>query len=227
MSGLAARATWSAALAVLVAGCVVRHDVQLELANGPGNAPAGFFCRAPSATGGAPFLIDQVSDQLAPCATSCEAGAQCRRASFVFDFVETGGLPSCRAGSIASFCEGGTCRVTLRRCFEVDTCIAPGDLASTVNAAGEGLHAASGGVILEEAPDGPVLVRMVGSAQSCDEITRDGLDARALFGCAYSCPAQLDAVEGTVQLDLDAFDDECGATALACALFLSGQRPVP
>ncbi len=67
---------------------------------------------------------------------------------------------------------------------------------------------------------------MIGAAQSCDVIEREGLDARAIFGCAYSCPAQLDGVEGAVELDLDAFDDECGQNALACALFLSGQDPV-
>ncbi|MBX7192719.1 MAG: hypothetical protein K1X94_11705 [Sandaracinaceae bacterium] len=210
---------------VLALGCVAQHEVHLALARGPGGSPAGFFCRAPSAAGGAPYLLELVADRFEPCATACSSG-ECRRTAFVFDFVETGGIPSCRAGSIAAYCEASACTVAVRRCFEVDVCVT-GDPRQTIGQADAALRLASEGVILDEAPDGPVLVRMIGAAQDCASIERDGLDMRGIFGCAYSCPAQLDGVEGTVQLDLDAFDDECGQNALACALFLSGQDPVP
>lgn len=214
----------SLAASLAIAGCVVERSVDLELARGPGGGPAGFFCRAPSATGGAPYLLELVSDQLSSCDRAC-GGGECRSIGLVFDFIETGGVPGCRAGSIAAFCEASPCAVTVRRCFDAEVCLR-GDPREAANAADEALRLASGGVILEEAPEGPVLVRMIGTAQGCDEVRAEGLDARATFGCAYSCPAQLDAVEGTVQLDLDAFDDECGSNALACALFLSGQDPV-
>jgi hypothetical protein len=218
-------ASVSLAASVAVAGCVVERSIDLELARGSGGLPAGFFCRAPSATGGAPYLIEQVASRFEPCAASC-GGGECRSVGLVFDFIETGGgLPGCRAGSIAAFCESSPCAVTVRRCFDAEVCLS-GDPGETVEAVDTALRNASGGVILEEAPDGPVLIRMIGTAQGCDEVRAEGLDARATFGCAYSCPAQLDAVEGTVQLDLDAFDDECGSNALACALFLSGQDPV-
>ncbi len=210
--------------AAWLTGCVVEHDVLLDLAAGPGGTPAGFYCRAPSATGGAPFLLEQTAPLAPPCASTCESGV-CRSAAFVFDFVETDGVPSCRAGSIASYCDTSRCEVAVRRCFDVDVCVTS-DVRRTVEVADEAIRRASAGVILAEAPDGPVMIRMIGAAQRCDEIERDGLDARATFGCAYSCPAQLDSVEGTVLLDLDAFDDECGQSALACALFLTGQDPV-
>lgn len=224
------RRAWDAVLvgvglALGLGGCVVEHTVDLELARGPGGMPAGFFCRAPSAAGGAPFLLEQVAPRFAPCERSC-SGGQCRSVGIVFDFIETGGgVPGCRAGSIAAFCESSPCGVTVRRCFDTEVCL-PGDPREVVNVVDAALRTASGGVILSEAPDQPVLVRMIGTAQRCDEVLAEGLDATATFGCAYSCPAQLDAVEGTVQLDLDAFDDECGGNALACALFLSGQDPV-
>lgn len=212
------------ALALGLGGCVVEHDVLLDLAAGPGGPPAGFYCRAPSAMGGAPYLLEQTAPLAPPCTSTCAEGV-CRAAAFVFDFVETDGIPSCRAGSIASYCDASRCEVVVRRCFDVDVCVTS-DVGRTVEVADEAIRRASEGVILEEAPDGPVMIRMVGVAQRCEDVEREGLQARAIFGCAYSCPAQLDSVEGTVLLDLDAFDDECGQSALACALFLTGQDPV-
>jgi hypothetical protein len=209
---------------ITLAGCVVERSVDLDLARGPGGLPAGFFCRAPSATGGAPYLIEQVASRFRPCAASCARG-ECRSVGLVFDFIETGGVPSCRASSIAAFCDSSPCNVTVRRCFDAEVCLS-GDQRETVDAVDTALRTASGGVILDEAPNGPVLVRMIGTAQACADVRAEGLDARSTFGCAYSCPAQLDAVEGDVLLDLDAFDDECGSNVFACALFLSGQDPV-
>jgi hypothetical protein len=213
-----------AVAALLLPACVVEHDVLLDLAAGPGGAPAGFYCRAPSAMGGAPYLLERTAPLAPPCTTTCEGGV-CRSAAFVFDFIETDGIPSCRAGSIASYCDTSRCEVTVRRCFDVDVCVTS-DVRGTVEVADEAIRSASDGVILDDAPDGPVLVRMMGAAQRCEDVEREGLEARAIFGCAYSCPAQLDSVEGTVLLDLDAFDDECGQNALSCALFLTGQDPV-
>ncbi len=211
--------------ALLAVGCVVERDVRLELARGPGGAPAGFLCRVPMEAGGGPRLLEQVASQLAPCDASCATGS-CRRAAFVFDFIETPGVPSCRGGALAAFCSAERCTLPVRRCFEVDTCVAS-DLDSTIQSVNDGLRAATGGVVLADAPASPVLVRMVGTAQSCADVESDGLVRESVFGCAYSCPAQLDAVEGSVLLDLDILDDECGASVYACALFLSGELPVP
>jgi len=210
---------------LLGGGCVVERDVRLELARGPGGLPAGFLCRAPTAGGGGPRLLEQVASQFAPCDASCGAGS-CRRAAFVFDFIETAGVPSCRGGALAAFCGEERCALTVRRCFEVDTCLDP-EISSTIQSVDDGLHLATGGVVLPDAPTAPVLVRMIGTAQSCADVEAGGLARASVFGCAYSCPAQLDAVEGSVLLDLDVLDDECGASVHACALFLSGERPVP
>jgi hypothetical protein len=217
-------ASTSLVASITFAGCVVQRSVDLDLARGPGGLPAGFFCRAPSTSGGAPYLFELVSERFAPCGRACAAG-QCRSVGLVFDFIETAGVPSCRASSIAAFCDSSPCNVTVRRCFDAEVCLSS-DQQETVDAVDEALRIASGGVILDEAPNGPVLVRMIGTAQACADVRAEGLDGRSTFGCAYSCPAQLDAVEGSVQLDLDAFDDECGSNVFACALFLSGQDPV-
>ena len=217
----------SVLLALSLSACVVTHDVPLDLVGLDEGHPAGFGCRVPSATGGGPFLVETIAPDLAACAMSCDHG-MCRRAAFVFDFVEVGGVPSCRAGALVDWCaDPGRCRVVARRCFEVDACVAAADPTSYTASVSAGIRAASGGVILESAPDATVLVRAIGSAQSCEEIVGSGLASEAVFGCAYSCPAQLDTVEGPLQLDLDAFDDECGALALGCALFVSGEAPVP
>lgn len=205
--------------------CVRDRDVRLELARGPGGAPAGFFCRAPTAGGGGPYLLERLASELEPCEQRCPAGT-CRRAAFVFDFVETAGIPSCRGGSIAAFCAEARCEVTVRRCFDTEVCVGS-DLDATVAAATEAIRLASSGVLLEDAPAAPVLVRMVGAAQTCSDVASEGLARDRVFGCAYSCPAQLDAVEGSVLLDLDSLDDECGTAVYGCALFLSGEDPAP
>lgn len=207
-------------------GCSVEHDVPLEIVGLDRGHPQGFGCRAPSATGGGPLLTELVTPRLAPCAMSCASGGACRTQAYVFDFVEVGGVPSCRGASLVDWCsEPGRCRVAVRQCFDVDACVSSSSGATAASVA-EGLRAASGGVILDSPPSGTVLVRVIGSAQSCAEITSAGVARQDVFGCAYSCPAQLATVEGPLQLDLDALDDECGTLAYGCALFVSGERPV-
>jgi hypothetical protein len=209
----------------LVAGCAAQHDVPLEIVGLDRGRPQGFGCRAPSTTGGGPLLTELVTPRLAPCAMSCATG-MCRTQAYVFDFIEVGGVPSCRGASLVDWCgEPGRCRVATRRCFDVDACVSssPGGTAGSVLA---GLRAASGGVILDSPPTATLLVRVVGSAQACADITSAGIQRDDVFGCAYSCPVQLMAVDGPLQLDLDALDDECGTLAYGCALFVSGERPV-
>jgi hypothetical protein len=214
------------AIALLAVGCAARHDVPIEIVGLDVGRPAGFVCRAPSATGSGPLLAEQIASRLAPCTSSCASGV-CRRESYVFDFIEVGGVPSCRGASLDDWCSTpGRCRVSQRHCFDVDVCVS-GSPGGTLASVLSGLRDASGGVIAESPPAGTVLVRIVGSAQSCDTIETSGLARDDLFGCAYSCPAQLASVEGPLQLDLDALDDECGALVWACALFVSGTDPVP
>ena len=213
-------------LALTIAACSVQHDVPIDIVGLDRGHPEGFSCRAPSAMGGGPLLTQVVAPDLAMCSMSCGTSGACRTSAYVFDFVEVSGVPSCRGSALVDWCSAlSRCHVTARRCFDVDACVS-GSGTSTAASVEAGLRAAADGVILDPAPDGVVLVRVVGSAQSCAEIASAGVARREVFGCAYSCPAQLDAVQGSVQLDLDALDDECGALVYACATFLTGEHPV-
>lgn len=213
------------ALAIAPIGCAPRHDVPLEIVGLDTGRPAGFTCRAPSATGNGPTLAELVAPSLRPCTMACGAGS-CRTEAYVFDFIEVGGVPSCRGASLVDWCsEPGRCRVARRTCFDVDACVAS-SLGTTSESVLEGLRVATGGVILDSPPSGTVLVRVVGSAQSCADIAAAGLMRTDVFGCAYSCPVQLASTEGPLQLDLDALDDECGSLVYGCALFVSGEAPV-
>jgi len=215
----------SLALSVLLAACAVQHDVPLEIVGLDRGRPDGFGCRAPSAMGGGPLLTELVAPSFLPCAMSCAAGV-CRTQAYVFDFVEVSGVPSCRGSALVDWCNvPGQCHVAARRCFDVDACVGGSSLATAMSVEA-GLRAASGGVVLDSPPSGTVLVRVVGSAQSCADIVAGGITRNDVFGCAYSCPAQLDAVQGAVQLDLDTFDAECGALVYGCSLFLTGEGPV-
>ncbi|MBA3818779.1 MAG: hypothetical protein H0X17_07800, partial [Deltaproteobacteria bacterium] len=87
---------------------------------------------------------------------------------------------------------------------------------------------ATRGDILSDAPDRPVVIRVVATTQPCDEIAQVepgdpslyvGLDARAAVGCAYSCPVLLDEVTGSISVSLDALDDRCEASVAVCAAF--------
>jgi hypothetical protein len=215
-------ATMVLATSALLGACAAQHDVPLELRGLDQGHPAGFGCRAPSATGNGPLLLESVP--LAACATSCATGV-CRRAAYVFDFVEVPGVPSCRGAALVDWCgTPGRCRVAARRCFEVDTCVSSS--AATSASVHDGLRAATGGVVLDSPPSSTVLVRLVGTAQSCADVDTTGLTRSDVFGCAYSCPVQLTSTQGAVQLDLDALDDDCGSLVYGCALFVSGEAPV-
>lgn len=175
--------------------------------------------------GGGPLLSEVVTPRLAPCAMTCATGV-CRTQAYVFDFIEVGGVPSCRGASLVDWCgEPGRCRVAQRRCFDVDACVS-GSAGNTAMSVAAGLRAASGGVIDDAPPSATVLVRVVGSAQSCADIAATGVMRTDVFGCAYSCPTQLATTDGPLQLDLDALDSECGTLVWGCALFVSGEAPV-
>lgn len=215
-------------LALAIVGCSVQHDVPIDIVGLDRGRPQGFGCRAPSAMGGGPLLTQIVAPDLAPCSMACDTAGSCRTAAYVFDFVELGGVPSCGSSALVEWCSGdpSRCHVTARRCFDVDACVV-GSGTSSAASVEAGLREAANGVILDPAPDGFVLVRLVGSAQSCAQIESTGVSRREVFGCVYSCPEQLDGVMGAVQLGLDSgFNDECGALVYGCATFLTGEQPV-
>lgn len=77
--------------------------------------------------------------------------------------------------------------------------------------------------VTTDAPDEIVVVRAVVTNQSCDEIVQvvgeqyASFDRDQVLGCAYSCPFQLDAVDGRVSLSLDTYTTSCQDAVQTCA----------
>jgi hypothetical protein len=76
----------------------------------------------------------------------------------------------------------------------------------------------TGQLVTSDAPDEPVIIRVVATAQHCSDIPLDTkFDITQLVGCVYSCPLQLDFVQGDVLLDLPALTNQCEEAVVACA----------
>ncbi|MEJ7597221.1 MAG: hypothetical protein WKG01_04860 [Kofleriaceae bacterium] len=141
-----------------------------------------------------------------------------------------GGFPGCRGEEIVRECErGGNCRVLTRpngakrfcSSIEFSTAIANDDTAIR-QVFGDAL---ADELIVDPAPDEPVLFRVVATTQPCDAIDDvvDGryprLDIGLAVGCAYSCPASLDAVDRPLTISLDTLSRDCEPLVRACAGF--------
>jgi hypothetical protein len=143
------------------------------------------------------------------------------RFALLIDFIRLTGLPSCRPGEIAAFCEeSGACAPLsspARVCIPLEQTLLLGD-EPLIAAIGSLLRGLDGTLITEDAPRGPVIVRAVATAQTCAELEGDApVDLERVIGCAVSCPVQLDAIDGEVILDLPTLSDRCAAGVMACA----------
>lgn len=130
--------------------------------------------------------------------------------ALVLDYLALDGVPSCRAIQLVRSCVEDGCPVARRDC--VDFRISPIPAPSEANAMLR-TEIAHMGPITRNAPDGTVLVRAVLTSQPCAELETSGdLPAPrcdALLGCIYSCPVELDRVEGDVELELDVISGSC------------------
>ena len=84
-------------------------------------------------------------------------------------------------------------------------------------------QAASFGV-LNDAPDEFVIVRAVGTLQSCDDllpaaaaVELPAFDKKLLTGCAYSCPVLLDRVDQDVYLGFETLTGLCEQGVRTCS----------
>lgn len=187
------------ACALFAAGCV--NDVRLVLP--PGGA-LGLAC------------VDSTTREPLILGAAQPGGGAA--ASVVIDYLAFDGVPSCRPTQLVGWCTRLGCPVRQRECVEltVDPPL-PMDLPGVQDALVEALRAR--GPLSADAPDGVVLVRMVLTQQPCAEL-RDLAQYRcdALLGCVYSCPVQLDEVQGDVLLELDALGTTCDEAVVAtCA----------
>ncbi len=147
-------------------------------------------------------------------------------ASLVVDFVRLGGAPSCRTGKLMQWCSTHECapiRET-RSCVTVDLPADNGaDRPTLRKLIHERLRTLAGRGIIPDAPDEFVIVRVVGTAQSCDEVMPapggplPRFERQKLVGCAYSCPVLLDKVEDELYLGFETLTAECEQGVAICA----------
>jgi hypothetical protein len=145
-------------------------------------------------------------------------------------------LLGCRTDDLADGCAGGQCKVVARACTSVPIhegltgTVRPGDsdagFTETVAAIAADVRAqltAGDMSILPAAPDGPVLVRVLMTTESCAAIVNpdSALAAGNVIGCGYSCPVILDDVD-TIRVAADGLLSTmlgCNVVVDACAAF--------
>ncbi|HEV7559593.1 MAG TPA: hypothetical protein VGO00_29155 [Kofleriaceae bacterium] len=198
------------ALVLVVAACQRTHELQVLLGPTPDTPSAGFLCKQDADP--TKFLL-QRPDVLV---------GKTVMANVVVDIVSLGGhLPGCRGEEIVAACTPGTCTLAVdhadRYCrpiaFDVSLASNRPALMAQITSA------LAAQPITTDAPNGPVLLRAVVTSQSCDDVHTGKIDPTLAVGCAYSCPAVLDDIDGPISLSLDVLDDQCEPTVRACAGF--------
>ncbi len=189
-------------------GCVDSRSVALTF-GATGEGLDGFMCK----DGTGKQLLDRRSSD-AP-------------ASLVVDFVRLGGVPGCRVGQLISWCATHECKpiASTRRCLagvSLPTGVSTTPREELRGQLRDAISQLSGEGVTPDAPDEFVLVRVVGTMQSCAELeaSADALPAfvpAQLLGCAYSCPVLLDRVEQDVYLGFDTLTGACEQGVRTCA----------
>ncbi|MEO8700494.1 MAG: hypothetical protein ABI867_10640 [Kofleriaceae bacterium] len=199
------------AFLVLVA-CSPQHEIVLDLGitGNPDELPAGFACQR---SNGSLMIADALDgNQFAM--------------SLVVDFLDMrGGVPLCRGNEIARWCDdqGGCPPIEIpggvRFCIEMRLTLDPDDPVGSARLFNQAL---AGAVVIEDAPDEPVMVRVTGTTQRCAAVEQwtgtdyPTYDPARVTGCEYSCPVFLDEVD-RLTVSLDTFDANCETQVLACA----------
>lgn len=202
---------------VIIVACAIQRHVTLLLGPSATQPSSGFQCKDPSNPGVSLFGRAASKGKLT--------------FNLVVDLVDVGQhVPSCLGEDILSSCADGTCRATVaaapaRYCvpISVDATVDPMAVAREV------LAAVKGTAITADAPHHPVIVRAVATTDDCAthiQVANSGvwapLDQSLVLGCAYSCPVDLDTVDGDLSLgigiDITALSPgQCVAAIDACA----------
>ncbi|MDP3505558.1 MAG: hypothetical protein Q8S33_34775 [Myxococcales bacterium] len=203
----------AALLFLAISSCSVQREVTLTF--GPeGEGLDGFMCRAP----GAPFLIERAR----------QADGGVRQGALVFDFVRLGGVPGCRTGQLVKWCESRECK-PLRRtraCVPLALPALPPVMSREDIRAPllDAMKQLSRSGVLNDVPDEFVIVRAVGTLQSCEALTPaadapelPAFDKNELIGCAYSCPVLLDRIEQDVYLGFETLTGLCEQGVRTCS----------
>jgi hypothetical protein len=237
---------------ILCLGCNEQNFVQLVEVNVGDNpapqaaGPAGFSCRQDYLRPGSStpclscLLFERASD-LARQSLALNPDFAGTRAmgSAIVDFLSLGAGPSDSDPFVViARCSMTPCVPILRQCFPIDLTnvrdsvdsqgpAARGALLDTIFAQ---LHQSSA-LVSADAPDQELLVRMVTTTLSCDQIAKlpmrlsqwpvDDPSTKwgaAIFGCGYAGPLRLDATHNQLFLGLPTLDPVgCVQQAAVCA----------
>jgi len=247
-------------LMLLFVGCNRQNFVQLvavESDDNPqtgGGGPAGFSCRRPcpcsDGTACSCLLFERAADAVrsGPSGLGLNpdfAGARAM-GSAVVDFLSLSPGPSDNDPFVVlARCTNAPCVPIRRQCFPIDLTL----LRDAVDLDGPKTSGVllgdiftqlrtSGALVSADAPDDELLVRMLTTTLSCDQIaerpqrisqwpvedpgTKWG---KSIFGCGYAGPLHLDAVHGTVFLGLPTLDSvNCAPEAAICAADLDPRQ---
>ncbi len=199
---------------VLAAACQEAHTVTLQLGPTDDTLTAGFACVQDA----------DPAKLLAARAAQPDGGL---RFSITVDVITLGGkLPGCRGEELFAACGDGGCEIVPRgdgTRFCRDLTIAASAVDAAINDDLGPLLASIRSQLQAEpvtldAPDVPVLLRAVATTEPCSANAAD-FDLLELVGCAYSCPAQLDDIDGPIALSLDTLTRQCEREVKACAVF--------
>ncbi len=197
----------------LLAGCSVQKEVAVSFGS-EGEGLDGFMCK--DSTG--KYLLDRAQNDggIAP-------------ASLVVDFVRLGGVPGCRTGQLIKWCATHECRPlsSSRACVPTTVpAITTGMMREELRAALLSAFRLTGeNGVIGDAPDEFVIVRVVGSLESCSQLMPPmgtelpAFDKTKLLGCAYSCPVLLDRVQQgqDVYLGFETLTAQCEQGVRSCS----------
>lgn len=249
---------------VLAVGCNEQSFVQLapvELDEDPSTGaggPAGFSCRlqCPCSDGSSAcscLLFERAANAARgkPLGIGLNPDFAGTRAmgSAVVDFLSLGDGPSDSDPFVVIFrCTKAPCVPILRQCFPIDLTLVR-DVVDSDGPTAKGVLltdlftqlSQSGALVSADAPDQELLVRMVTTTLSCDQIAQlpmrlsqwpaDAPDTKwgeAIFGCGYAGPFHLDDKHGAVFLGLPTLDAvNCAPQAAVCAADFDPQQAAP
>ena len=199
---------------VALLGCQQAHVVALQLGPSEDTLTAGFGCL-------------QDSDPTKLLAGRALQPNGTLEFAVVVDVIALGGaFPGCRGEELFAACNAGECEIVPREdgtryCRDIVV-----DAAAVAAAMDDDL-----GPMLDiiraklreepvtlDAPDQPVVLRAVATVESCAAVPATFAPGE-LIGCAYSCPVQLDEVDGPIALSLDTLSRQCEREVKFCAAF--------
>jgi hypothetical protein len=199
-------------LILALAACQTGHDVKLLLGPDENTLSAGFLC------------VDETGAELVR-QTTIGGNPPVLQFAIVVDLVTLGErVLGCRGEELVTGCADGECAIASRSCRVVSLELAsPAGLLEAVTAQLAGFK------ITDDAPDEPVIVRVVafdlpnplgvGVTECPRELLDPATDLTAgAVGCAYSCPVELDNVD-RVSVSLDTLTRMCEPVVRLCAGF--------